>query len=87
MTDFVKYICKKKDIHAPYPVSDNMEITRRVNDRYDNVFVLNYDKDSEGCVELGEDKFVDMITGKEVSGKTAVPPYDVMVLRRDRQDV
>lgn len=84
LTDFVKYICKENAITAPYPVSKNVEITRRVNEKNDVVFVLNYDKEQAGTVELGEDVFTDLITGKEVTGNTEIPPYDVLVLRRDR---
>ncbi len=85
LTDFGKYLCGRLDIKSPYPVSDGIEITRRVNDRKDVVFVLNYEKEAEGWVDLGTDVFTDLISGKEVTGKTAVGPYDVLVLARNRK--
>lgn len=85
LTDFGKYLCEKLNICSPYPVSAGVEITRRVNEKNDVVFVLNYDKEAEGWVDLGTDVYMDLISGKEAAGKAKVGPYDVLVLARKSQ--
>jgi beta-galactosidase len=87
LTDFGQYICRENQITPPYPVSGNVEITRRINEKNEVVFVLNHSQEETASVELGEDVFTDLIHGQEATGSTMVQPYDVLVLRRDRQDI
>ncbi len=82
LADFVAEICKENDIKAPFEVSDAVEVTKRVNDRNETVFALNYDKENEGFINLGEGKYIDLIKNEEVTGKTSIAPYDVRVLKK-----
>ena len=82
LADFVAEICKENDIKAPFEVSDAVEVTKRVNDRNETVFALNYDKENEGFIDLGEGKYIDLIKNEEVTGKTSIAPYDVRVLKK-----
>ena len=63
-------------------MSDAVEVTKRVNDRNETVFALNYDKENEGFINLGEGKYIDLIKNEEVTGKTSIAPYDVRVLKK-----
>ena len=62
-----------------------MELTERVNEKFKTVFAMNYDKENEAQIDLGTECFTEMITGREVTGKTVIPPYDVLVLRKERE--
>lgn len=84
IADLAAVVCKEQDIQAPYETFGNVELTERVNDKYKTVFALNYDKEKEAEIDLGRETFTEMITGQEMTGKAKIPPYDVLVLRKDR---
>lgn len=83
LSDLLGMICEEKQIQAPYVTEGNVELTERVNDTYKTVFALNYDKKESAWIDLGGETFTEMISGREVTGRTEIAPYDVVVLRRD----
>lgn len=85
LADFLGKMCAVRGICAPYETEGNVELTERVNERFKTVFALNYDKENEAQIDLGTECFTEMITGREVTGKTVIPPYDVLVLRKERE--
>ncbi len=81
LSDFLSLLCEEKQIAAPYEAAPNVEITKRVTDSGETVFVLNHNHEP-AKVQLREDSFTDLITGQQVTGSTSVPAYDVMVLKK-----
>lgn len=82
LSDFIGEICDEAGIKADFNVSDMVEVTKRVNDKYETVFALNYDKQNEGTIDLGDDKYLDLIRDEEVTGNVSIPAYDVRVLKK-----
>lgn len=82
LSDFLSLLCEEKQIAAPYEAAPNVEITKRVTDSGETVFVLNHNHEP-AKVQLREDSFTDLITGQQVTGSTSVPAYDVMVLKKN----
>ena len=69
------------DIKAHYETSKNVELTRRVNEENDLLFVLNWNKE-EAFIDLREDSFKNMINDEEFTGKVVLNPYDAVVLKK-----
>lgn len=81
LSAFTKQVSKENDIAAPYEADANVEITKRINQQNEVVFLLNHNK-AEAKADLREDRFIDLITDKEVTGMTTIPAYDVMILKK-----
>ncbi len=76
-----KRICGDNEITAPYAADAGVELTKRVNEKNEVVFVLNHN-DKESKVNLENEQFENLITGEKVTGFTTISPNDVMVLKR-----
>lgn len=79
--ELLKGILSEKGIKAHYEASAGVEVTRRANKDNDILFVLNWNKE-EAWIDLREDKFINMFNDEELSGKLALNPYDVVVLKK-----
>lgn len=75
-------LSEDNDITAPYVADAGVELTKRVNDKNEIVFVLNHNKEAAE-VDFGADVLFDLITEKEVRGITQISPNDVMVLKKE----
>jgi beta-galactosidase len=77
----VEIILKERDIKPLFKASVNVEITCRVTEDREVVFVINHNNEV-ATVDLGEDKFYDYITKETLTGVTEIGASDVLVLRK-----
>lgn len=82
LADFAKKLCVGAQVKAPFETSGQIEVTKRVNEKNEIVFVLNYDRENEGEIELRDDNYINLLTNETVSGTTKIAPYDVLVLKK-----
>lgn len=83
LVDFLGKICEDTKVAAPYAADKDVEVTVRINEKAKVVFALNHNKDKEAVVDLGNEKFVNLLTDEKVSGKAVIPPYDVLILKQE----
>ncbi|MCI8372875.1 MAG: beta-galactosidase [Lachnospiraceae bacterium] len=83
LAELARVICSEQELAAPYQTVGNVELTERVNEKYKTVFALNYDKEQEAEIDLKDETFTELITGKTLTGKAKIPAYDLLVLRKD----
>lgn len=81
MDAFIKGICQQKNILPKYTFDKGIEFTERENEHGKYLFVLNHNT-CEASIDLADDKFVDLLTSKEYSGKATLPKYGVLVLKK-----
>jgi beta-galactosidase len=77
----VGIILKERDIKPLFKASVNVEITCRVTEDREVVFVINHNNEI-ATVDLGEDKFYDYITKETLTGVTEIGASDVLVLKK-----
>ncbi len=78
-------LCADNGIRAPYRADPGVELTRRINDKNEIVFVLNHNQ-QEASVDFENDRLIDLISEKTVTGVTTISPNDVMVLKKAETD-
>ncbi len=81
LKDFAARVCGEAGIRPLYPAAENVELTKRSNDRNTVVFALNHNHEATWA-DFGTDRFVDLLTDREVTGRTEIPAYDVMILKQ-----
>lgn len=68
-------------VHALYAAGEPVEITRRDSEKGQTVFVINHGREAS-WVDFGEEMLKDYITGRVLTGRTAIQPWDVIVAER-----
>lgn len=81
LKELMKLICDDCGVQAPYPAGEGVELTRRVSEKADVIFVINHNK-QENMVDFGEDSLQNLVTGEIISGKTVISGGDVLVAKR-----
>ena len=76
----VRYICNEKGIAPILETPAGIEVTQREKNGQTFTFVLNHNGD-ELEVDLGAEVYFDLLTGKELSGKIALPGRDLLILK------
>jgi beta-galactosidase len=79
--DLVRTLCDEKGIMPAYEAARGIEITQRSKGARVFTFVLN-NRDDEAGVNLGDERHVDMLSGKELTGSVALKPKDVLILEK-----
>lgn len=76
----VRYLCSEKGIAPILETPEGIEVTERHKDGQTFTFVLNHN--AEGVeIDLDVERFVDLLTGKELSGKVKLGGRDLLILR------
>ena len=73
----------KAGLEPPLLVPRGVEVTCRVAEGAKTYFVLNNNKEGKVELNLGEQKFRDLLNGGEITGKHALAPMDVLILGQD----
>ncbi len=82
LTDFFTALCTRMDIAAPFASAFGVEITERISDMGRTMFIINHNQ-SEAWVDFGNETTTDLLLGGQKSGRQAIAPRDVWVLRRN----
>ncbi|UCC69396.1 MAG: beta-galactosidase [Armatimonadota bacterium] len=74
------HICAEQSIAPLLTPPSGVEITRRAKGEHAFTFLLNHN-DEPAEVQLGDISGRDLLSGKDVSGKTAIPAHGVRIIR------
>ena len=80
LNDFMGRICEDIGLTAPFAAAENVEVTRRVNDKGITIFVLNHNHEP-AWVDFGASRLTRLTNGESMTGRVTVAPQDVLVLR------
>ena len=67
LDELLESICRERKIKPVYPSSGAVEVTRRVSEAGETIFIMNHGRE-EGWVELGEDRLIPLIGGECAGG-------------------
>lgn len=81
MQDFIMELCEKADIHPVLESEGRVEICTRENQKGEVIFVINHEQ-KPAFVKLGEEAYVNLLTGKEINGTLQLNSKDVAVLKK-----
>ena len=84
LQQFVDKICGEKQISPIFPTEGRVEICARTNGQGTTFFVINQSEES-GSVSLGEGRYLDLLTGKRLTGTVKLGGRDVLVLKKESQ--
>ena len=84
LTDLLDVIFSETGLHGAFDAEPGVEITRRVNEQGETVFVLNHEQ-APREVDFGETALINLLTGERVTGKKTVAARDVMILKANRR--
>lgn len=76
--DLLENICAERGILPVYRSKPGVEVTCRVSDQAETIFVLNHNE-SEGWVDFGEDRLISLPGGETLTGVVRLAPGDVLV--------
>lgn len=76
----ISSICSTKNIAPILKVPSGIEVTRRVKGSKEFIFVLNHNEEGKP-LELSE-KYVDILTGRTLTGKAFIDKKDVLILEK-----
>lgn len=79
LSDFTGYLCRNLGISPIYEAEAGVEITNRVSDKADVVFVINHNM-TNAKVNFGDDVLKNLLANEIVRGEITVKPRDVLVL-------
>lgn len=77
--DFMRFLCDDKRIYAPMDVPEGVEVTKRVKNGREYIFLLNHN-DYEVQIKVNGDTYFDLIIGEEKRGEIKLPGKDVAIL-------
>lgn len=77
--EFMKVLCKERNIRPPLEVPRGVEVTQRVKGERKFLFILNHNDYPVG-IELGDSKYRDIITGQEMVDYFILESKGVVVL-------
>ena len=80
LSDFMGQLCQDIGLTPPFPAAENVEVTRRVNDKGTTIFVLNHNHEP-AWVDFGASRLTRLTNGESMTGRVTVAPQDVLVLR------
>lgn len=81
LNDLTEMICKEAKIAAKYPVCGQVELTTRTKDTGAVTFVINH-SEAAGSVDFGEEKVVNLLDGKIISGLYTMTAREVLIVKR-----
>jgi len=82
LSDFYEELSSRAGLRRALPtaIPDGVEATRRVDGKNEFLFLTNF-RDAARMVSLGKTKGTDLVSGKKVSGKLGLKPYQTAVVR------
>jgi beta-galactosidase len=84
LKEWIQKICEECGITSLYETSEGVELTNRVSEKADLVFVIN-NSQKEGWIDLKEERLKNLLTQTEVTGKVSLKAEDVLVLERQNK--
>lgn len=75
MADFFDQVTNECKITPVYEAQENVEVTRRVNEKETTIFVLNHNQ-TPSWVDFGEDSLTNLVTKETKTGRCEIA--DVM---------
>lgn len=82
LTKLVGKYCNEKGINSLVKPVEGVEVTKRINDGKEYLFILNHSDESKEIL-LPEGEFNNLLNGKQVMGKFDISPKDVVILGND----
>lgn len=83
LDEFLEVICREKKILPVYPSADGVEVTSRISEKGETIFLLNHNP-TEGWVSLGEDCLESLMDGSELTDRITIGAGDVIVAKKKR---
>lgn len=80
---FFSDICCQAHVESLYSGQSDLEITKRVYEGEEVVFVINH-HDTPRSLDLGEDRFVERLAGQVISGRCEIKGRDAWILTPER---
>ncbi|MDW7659010.1 MAG: beta-galactosidase, partial [Bacillota bacterium] len=80
LADLAGKIIARLDLKAPLDVPQGIEVTRRIKEGRDVLFVISHLAD-ETTIDLGPEPRMELITGARLQGTVTLPAGDVLVLQ------
>lgn len=82
LADFFDQVTKDCKITPVYEAQENVEVTRRVNEKETTIFVLNHNQ-TPSWVDFGEDSLTNLVTKETKTGRCEIAGRDVWVLKKN----
>lgn len=82
LADFFEQVCGDCGVESVYEAQENVEVTRRVNEKGTTIFVLNHNH-QPAWVDFGTDKLTNLVTKETKSGRCEIAERDVWVLKKE----
>ncbi|MDD4744100.1 MAG: Beta-galactosidase C-terminal domain, partial [Eubacteriales bacterium] len=83
LSDLAGLIAAQCGIEPPLAVPEGVEVTRRVKDGREVLFVISW-LDKPAAVDLGSVRCTDLLSGRELSGSVELAPGDSLILQSVR---
>ena len=83
LSDLAGLIAAQCGIEPPLAVPEGVEVTRRVKDGREVLFVISW-LDKPAAVDLGSVRRTDLLSGRELSGSVELAPGDSLILQSVR---
>lgn len=81
LEEFVKKICAASGLKPLYEAKEGVEMTLRVSEKAEVVFVINHNKE-EAWVDFGQEELTNLLNGESLTGKIKISAGDVIVAKR-----
>lgn len=81
LEELIAKICQECGIQPVYQAQEGIEITRRVSEKAEVIFMLNHKKE-EAKVFLGEEILWDLLGEKELTGEVVLAAGDVIIAKK-----
>jgi beta-galactosidase len=81
LSDFIGKICEETGIKPLFEAGENVEITCRISEKAEVVFVINHNKE-EAEVDFKDSVLKNYFTGETITGQQKIRARDVMVLEK-----
>jgi beta-galactosidase len=79
LADFAAKLCREADITPMFQASENVEITSRISDKAEVVFVINHNE-AEAEIDFKDSRLKNYLTGETLTGIQKINSRDVWVL-------
>ena len=83
LTELMGLICVDAGISGLFPAEEGVEITRRVSEKGEVIFVLNHNRTGAAEVDFGASRLTDLLHGGTVTGKRQIAAQDVLICRTE----
>lgn len=86
LDDLMEYICADCGIVPVYPCEKGVEITTRVSEKAEVIFIINHN-DHKAQLDFGEDVLVNQMNGEKLTGKMEIAAGDVWVAEKTGRNI